>query len=123
MIMLETVETTKEIHLLPLTVSLAVVRTPSAEKTMLPVSSRVRLERVRPWTCPLVLTLNWLFGFTRIPSFCQMPSTSMWDNSTSKDAVSRSKISWSVKPLRMEILRATMNDKVKLEKNNLKNVL
>lgn len=62
---------------LPWTVSLAVVRTPSAEKTIVPVSSRVRLDRVRPWTRPLVLTRHWLFGFTRMPSFCQIPSTSV----------------------------------------------
>lgn len=95
---------------LPLIVSLAVVRTPSAEKTIVPVSSSVRLDRVRPWTCPLVLTRHWLFGFTRMPSFCQIPSTSAWESSTSKEAVSLSKVSWSVRPLRMVILRAGLEE-------------
>lgn len=62
---------------LPLTVSRAVVRTPSAEKAMVPVSSRVRLDSVRLWTSPLVLTLHWLFALTLTPSFCQVPSTSV----------------------------------------------
>lgn len=91
---------------LPLTVSLARVRTPSAEKTIVPVSSSARLDSVRPWTRPLLLTRHWLFGFTLMPSFCQIPSTSVCESSTSKEAVSRSKVSWSDKPLRMEILRA-----------------
>lgn len=96
---------------LPLTVSLAVARTPSAENTMVPVSSSVRLDRVRLWIHPLVLTRHWLFGFTRMPSFCQTPSTSVWESSTSKVAVSRSKVSWSVRPLRIEILRAALEDR------------
>lgn len=99
---------------LPLTVSLAVVRTPSAEKAMVPVSSRLRLDSVRPCTRPLVLTLTWPVGLTRRPSLCHTPSTSVCDSSTSKEAVSRSSVSWSLRFLRMEILRAGKEEEAKL---------
>lgn len=102
------------ILLLPLTVSLAVVRTPSAEKAMVPVSSRLRLDSVRPCTQPLALTRTWPLGLTRRPSLCHTPSTSACDSSTSKEAVSRSSVSWSLRFLRMEILRAGKEEDAKL---------
>ena len=92
---------------IPFTCSRAEVLKPSDEKTMVPVSSRLRLDMVRPWTHPFMLTLQLLLGLMRRPSFCHTPSTSAWDSSTSKDAVSRSNVSMSFRLLRRKTFLAT----------------
>lgn len=71
----------------PVTVSFPDECMPSPLKEMSPASSRVTEESVSecffPWTSILIFGA----GFSRTPSFCQVPSTSSCDTSTSKVTV------------------------------------
>lgn len=82
----------------PFTVSLPEELMPSALKEMSPASSRATEERVRECFLPRTPKLTLGEGFRRTPSFCQVPSTSSWDTSTSKVTVPFSATSRAWRP-------------------------
>lgn len=96
----------------PLTSSLAIDLTLSTENVKVPVSSKVRLEMVRLCTRPFAVIRKRLLFLRTCPSFCHTPSTLLCDSSTSKEAVSRSKVWISVRSFRILIFRAVWEAKV-----------
>lgn len=79
----------------PWTVRRAQLRTVSAVKATVPVSSSVSLCSVRLCTQPVALIWQVELGFTRMPSRVQTPNTLGWDSWSSNVTVSFSNVSTS----------------------------